>query len=121
MRGLERLAVPDPGGGHLSDPAVAMQIGLHMLRSFFRDQGPDVTAMADRVIGCDDRDAALSKQPIRDLQVERLLVGCSSEEEVGPLLCELPKNHCCVCSASAWISKPSRSSSPSSFWSTARS
>ena len=99
-----------------------MPIGLDVLRRFFRPQSPeDVTAMADLVIGCHQRDVAFSKQLIGDLPVERLLVGLNRQEEVGPLLCELPKNACCVWSASAWISTPSRSSSPSSFWSTERS
>ena len=88
-----------------------------------------IVAMADLVIGCHEGDVALSKQLIGDLPVERLLFGLllrrslrlDRQEEVGPLLCELPKNACCVWSASAWISTPSRSSSPSSFWSTERS
>ena len=122
MSGLEWLAITDPGSGYLGDPAGAMPIGLDVLRRFFRPQSPaDVTAMADLVIGCHERDVALSKQLIGDLPVERLLVGLNRQEEVGPLLCELPKNACCVWSASAWISTPSRSSSPSSFWSTERS
>jgi hypothetical protein len=99
-----------------------MPVGLDGLRRFFRPQIPgDVTAMADLVISCDERDVALSKQLIGDLPVERVLVGLDCQEEVGPLLCELPKNTCCVWSASAWIRMPSRSSFPSSFWSTARS
>jgi hypothetical protein len=57
--------------------------------------------MADLLIGCDERDVALSQQLIGDLTVERFLVGLNRQEEVGPLLCELPKNACCVCSASA--------------------
>ena len=122
MRGFERLAVPDSGGDHLGDPAGALPVGLDVLRRFFRPQRPaDITAMADLVIGCHERDLALSKQLFGDLPVERLLVGLDRQEEVGPLLRELPKNACCVWSASAWIRTPSRSSSPSSFWSTARS
>ena len=58
---------------------------------------------------------------LADLPVQRFLVGFHRQEEVGPLLLELPKNGCWVCRASAWISTPSRSRSPSSFWSTARS
>ena len=122
VRGLERLAIADPGGDHLGDPAGAMPIGLDVHRRFFRPQIPgDVTAMADLMIGCDERDVALSKQLIGDLPVERLLVGLNRQEEVGPLLCELPKNACCVWRASAWRRTPSRSSSPSNFWSTTRS
>jgi len=120
--GLERLAITDPGCDHLGDPAGAMPIGLDVFRRFFRPQSPaDVRAMADLVIGCHMRDVALSKQLIGDLPVERLLVGPNRQEEVGPPLYELPKNTCCVWSASAWISPPSRSSFPSSFWSTERS
>ena len=122
MRGLERLAITDPGSDYLGDPAGALPVGLDVLRSFFRPQRPaDITAMADLVIGCNERDLALSKQLFGDLPVKRLLVGLDRQEEVGPLLRELPKNACCVWSASAWIRTPSRSSSPSSFWSTARS
>jgi hypothetical protein len=68
-------------------------MGLDVLRRFFRLQSPEnVTAMADLVIGCHERDVALSQQLISDLTVKRLLVGLNRQEEVGPLLCELPKN-----------------------------
>ena len=50
--------------------------------------------MADLVIGCHERDVALSKQLIVDLPVKRLLVGLEREQEVAPLLRELPKNAC---------------------------
>jgi hypothetical protein len=53
--------------------------------------------------------------------MQRLLIRFHCQEEVGPLLLELPKNGRWVWSASAWISTPSRSSSPSSCRSTARS
>ena len=122
MVGLERLAVADPGGDHFSDPAGAMPVGLDVVWCLLGSESPgDVTPMADLVIGCHKRDVALSNQLIGDLAVERLLVGLDRQEEVGPLLRELPKNACCVWSASAWMSTPSRSSSPRSFWSTARS
>ena len=128
MRGLEWLAITDPGSEYLGDPAGALPVGLDVLRSFFRPQRPaDITAMADLVIGCHERDLALSKQLFGDLPVKRLLVGLllrrslrlDRQEEVGPLLRELPKNACCVWRASAWMSTPSRFSSPSSFWSIA--
>jgi hypothetical protein len=45
----------------------------------------------------------------------------NAQEEVGPLLGELLKTGFWVWRASAWISTPSRSSSPSSCRSTARS
>ena len=43
------------------------------------------------------------------------------QERTGPLLLELSKNGFCVWRASAWMGTPSRSSSPSSSRSTARS
>jgi hypothetical protein len=73
------------------------------------------------VIRCHNRDLALSLKLATDLVVKRLLVGFHRQYEVGPLLLELPKNGCWVWSASAWISTPSRSSSPRSCRSTARS
>ena len=78
-------------------------------------------AVADLVIRCHKRDLALSLELAADLAVQRLLVGFNRQEEVGPLLLELPKNGRWVWSASAWINTPSRSSSPSSCRSTARS
>ena len=99
-----------------------MPVFLDVIRSLFRPQVPgDVTAVADLVIRGQERDLAFSTQLIADLPVQRFLVGFDRQEEVGPLLRELPKNTCCVWSASAWIRMPSRSSFPSSFWSTARS
>jgi hypothetical protein len=122
VSGLERLAITGARGNQFRNPAGAMPVRLDVLRRLFRPQSPaDVTPMADLVIGCHERDMALSTQLIGDLAVELLLVGLDRQEEVGPLLRELPKNACCVWSASAWIRMPSRSSSPSSFWSTARS
>jgi hypothetical protein len=47
--------------------------------------------MADFVITCDERDLALSNQLAGDLAVESLLVGFDRQQEVGPLLLELPK------------------------------
>ena len=97
VRGLEQLAITDPGSDHIGDPAGALPVGLDVLRSFLRPQRPaDVTAMADLVISCHERDLALSKQLFGDLPVKRLLVGLDHQEEVGPLLRELPKNACCV-------------------------
>jgi hypothetical protein len=90
--------------------------------SLFGAQHPgDVAAVANLVIRCHERDFALAVELAADLAVQRLLVGFNRQEEVGPLLLELPKNGRWVWSASAWISTPSRSSSPSSCRSTARS
>ena len=120
--GLERLAIAGAGGDDLCNPAGTLPVLLDVVWRFFGPQGPgDVTPVANLVIRCPERDVALSEQLVVDLPVEALLVGLDRQEEVGPLLRELPKNACCVCSASAWIKMPSRSSSPSSFWSTARS
>ncbi len=77
--------------------------------------------MADLVIPGYIRDLALSVKLAADLSVQLLPVGLRRQEEVGPLLLELPKNGFWVCRASAWISTPSRSSSPRSCRSTARS
>ena len=72
MRRHERLAIKVPGSDHLGDPAGAMPVGLDVLRSFFRPQRPaDVTAMADLMIDCHERDLALSKPLLGDLPVER--------------------------------------------------
>jgi hypothetical protein len=103
--GPERLAIAVACRDHFRDPTGAMPVGLDVLRRFFRPQIPaDVTSVTELVIGCDERDLALSEQLVGDLPVERLLVGLDRQQEVGPLLRELPKNACCVCSASAWMS-----------------
>jgi hypothetical protein len=62
-------------------------------RGLFGAQGPgDGAAVADLVIRCHERDLALSLELAADLAVQRLLVGFNRQEEVGPLLLELPKN-----------------------------
>ena len=120
--GLERLAVTAAGGVHLNDPAGADPGFCDVLRCLFGPQLPgDVTAVAFLVIPCLERDLALPLKLTADLAVEGLLVGFHCQEEVGSLLLELLKNGRCVCRASAWISTPSRSSSPRSCFSTARS
>jgi hypothetical protein len=122
MGGFERLAVTCACCHHFRNPAGAMPVLLDVAWCLFGSEIPgDVAPMADLVITCDERDLALSNQLAGDLPVEGFLVGFDRQQEVGPLLRELPKNACCVWSASAWMSTPSRSSSPSSFWSTARS
>jgi hypothetical protein len=57
--------------------------------------------MAALVIGCHKRDLALSLELTADLAVQRLLVGFDRQQEVGPLLLELPKNGFWVWRASA--------------------
>ena len=101
----------------LADPGLA-----DVFRGLFGPQRPgDVAAVADLVIRCHKRDMPLSLELAEDLPVQSFLVGFHRQEEVGPLLLVLPKNGRWVWSASAWISTPSRSSSPSSWRSTARS
>ena len=122
MAGLKRLAVTGAAGRDFHDPAGADPGLADVLWSLFGAQRPgDVAAVALLVIRCDKRDVPLSLELRSDLAVERLLIGLDRQEEVGPLLLELPKNGRWVWSASAWISTPSRSSSPSSWRSTARS
>jgi hypothetical protein len=91
--GLERLAVSGAGGDHLHDPA-GVDPGLpDVLRGLFSAQRPgDVPTVTDLVIRCPKRDFALSLELAADLAVQRLLVGFNRQEEVGPLLLELPKN-----------------------------
>ena len=89
-----------------------------------------------RCRGSSDIDLAFAQKLVGDLPVQGPLVRFSfgedcvydRQEDVGPLLLDLSKNGCCVCSATpsekasptAWISTPSRSSSPSSFLRTER-
>ena len=120
--GLKRPALATAGGRHLHDPAGADPGLTDVLLSLFGTQRPgDVATMADLVIHCHKRDLPLSLELRSDLTMQRLLVPLNGQEEVGPLLLELPKNGFWVWSASAWISTPSRSNSPSNCLSTARS
>jgi hypothetical protein len=48
------------------------------------------------VIGCHERDLALSLELAADLAVQRLLVGFHCQQEVGPLLLEELKKGRCV-------------------------
>ena len=119
---LKELAVTGAAGRDLHDPAGADPGLTDVLWSLFGAQHPgDVATVADLVIRCHKRNVPLSLELRSDQAVERLLVALHGQEEVGPLLLELPKNGRWVWSASAWISTPSRSSSPSSCRSTARS
>jgi len=127
---LKGLAVTGAIGGHLHDPAGADPGLTDVLWSLFGTQRTgDVATVADLVIRCHKRDVTLSLELRSDLTMQRLLVAIllrrslwlDGQEEVGPLLLELPKNGRWVWSASAWISTPPRSSSPSSCRSTARS
>ena len=100
--GLKWLDITTAGGHHLHDPAGADPGRTNVLRCLFRPQYPgDVAAMADLLIRCDKRDVTLSLELALDLAVQGLLVGFDGQEEVGPLLLELPKNGRWVCKASA--------------------
>jgi hypothetical protein len=119
---LKGLAVATAGGRHLDDPAGTDPGLTDVLRCLLGPQRPgDGAAVADLVIRCHERDVPLALELAEDLAMQRLLVGFHRQQEVGPLLLELSKNGFWVCGASAWISTPSRSSSPRSFLSTARS
>ena len=87
------LAITDAIGGHFHDPAGANAGLANVLRCLFRPQYPgDVATVADLVIHCHKRDVTLSLELALDLAMQRLLVALDGQEEVGPLLLELPKN-----------------------------
>ena len=65
--------------------------------------------MALLVIRCSERDVTLPLELAADLAVEGLLVGLDGQKQVGPLGEAPAKNDWVVLSASAWISRPSRS------------
>jgi hypothetical protein len=77
--------------------------------------------MALLVIRCSERDVTLSLELAADLAIEGLLVGFHGQEHVGPKGEAPAKNDCDVWSASAWISRPSRSRLLSSSLRAARS
>jgi hypothetical protein len=119
---LKGLAVAVAGGRHLHDPTGADPGLTDVLRRLLGPQLPgDVAPVADLMIRRHERDLSLSLKLAADLAVQRLLVPLDRQQEVGSLLLELPKNGGWVWRASAWIRTPSRSSSPSSCLSTARS
>ena len=122
MASVEWQAVAPTRGDDLNEPACADPLLADVLWRLFRSQCPgDVSAMADLVIHCQKRDLAVSLKLTLDLAMQCSLVGLGRQEEVGALLLELLKNGFWVCRASAWMTKPWRSSSPRSFLSTARS
>jgi hypothetical protein len=83
----------------------------------FCSQRPgDAADVADLVIACHERDVTLSLKLAADLAIQRLLVAFYRQQEVGSLLLELVKNGFWVLSASAWISTPPRTNSPSNCY-----
>ncbi len=130
VRGFERLVSSGADRCHLHDPAGAAPGLADVFRCLFGAERPgDGTAMTFLENTCLNRDVAFPLELASDLAMQCLLVGSPlrgwlrlhRQEEVGPLLLELLKIGRCVCRASAWISTPSRSSSPNSCFSTARS
>ena len=120
MPGLERLALAGAAGDQFNHPGRPWPGLLDVLRCLLSPHRPgDLTAVPDLVMRCGERDLALPLELGVDLPDEGFLVGRGAKQEVGPLLRELSKNALCVWSASAWISTPSRSSSPRSFLSSA--
>ena len=120
MPGFERLAVTAAAGQQLNDPGATRPVGFDVLRCLLGPQRPgDLAAVADLVMRCSKGDLALPLELGVDLPEEGFLVDLGAQQEAGPLLRELSKNALCVCSTSAWISTPSRSSSPRSFLSSA--
>jgi hypothetical protein len=102
VRGLERLSFTGAPSDHLNDQSAAMPLHFDEIWIILGPQVPgDVTAMADLVNRCHERDLALAKQLTGDLPVEGFLVGLDRQEEVGPLLREPLKNGFCVWRASA--------------------
>ncbi len=121
MGGVKGFTVAPAGGRDFHDPAGADPGLADVLRCIFGPQGPgDVATVADFVIRCHERDLAHPLKLAANLAVQRLLIGFHCQQEVGYLLMELPKTGRWVWSASAWISTPSRSSSPRRCRSTAR-
>ena len=118
----EGLAVANANGDYFHDPAGAAPGLTDVLRCLFGAERPgDGTTMTLLENTCLNRDVAFPLELAADLTVQCLLVPLNGQEEVGPLLGELLKKGFWVWRASAWISTPSRSSSPSSCFSTARS
>ncbi len=102
MRSLKRHALAGADGDDLNDPAGAMPVRFDVPRRFLSAQCPsDVTAVAELMIRCSERDLAFAKQLAGDLLVQRPLIGLDGQQEVDPLLLELSKNGCWVWSASA--------------------
>jgi hypothetical protein len=89
----ERLAVPPAGSRHFHDPTGAAPGRADVLRCCLGLQRPrDLTAVADLVIRCCERDVPLALELSSDLTMLRPLVALDGQEDVGPLLCELAKN-----------------------------
>ena len=119
---LKRSPVSGADSGHLHNSAGANPALADVLQCLLCPQRPgDAATMADLLIRCHKWDRALSLELAGDLAMQRLLVALDRQEEVGPLLLEELKIGRWVWSASAWISTPSRLSSPRSFLTTARS
>ena len=121
MAGDFTLALAGCGAGdQLHNPGAARPVGLDVLGRLL---GPELPAGMSPValleIHCREWDLALSLELAADLPLKGLRVGFNGQQEVGPLLQAPAKNACVVCSASAWIRTPLRSSVLSSSLSAA--
>jgi hypothetical protein len=91
--GLEGLAVAATCCHDFNDPARADPLLADVVWRLFGLQGPgDVSAMADLVIRCQERDLTFAFELTLDLAMQRPLVSLDCQEEVGALLLELLKN-----------------------------
>ena len=91
--GAKGLAVTETAGRDYHDPAGADPGLTDVLRHLL---GPprrgNVTAIANLLAPCHKRDLALSLELRSDLAMQRLLIRLHRQEDVAPLLLELPKN-----------------------------
>ncbi len=109
-------------GDQFHDPSAALPVGLDVLWRLLGSELPaGLAPVALLDIRCCERDLAPSLELAADLPVEGLLVRSNGQQELGPLLQAPAKNACVVCSASAWIRTPLRSSVLSSSLSVASS
>ena len=78
----ERLALTDPGGTHLDDPAGAAPFRSDVFWCLFSSQRPgDVPTVADLVILCQVWDLALPLELAANLTMQCLLVSYSFGED----------------------------------------
>jgi len=110
------------GRDQLHNPGTARPALLDVSGRFLGPELPTgVTPVPFLLSRCGERDLALSLELATDLPTERGLVRFYGQSDVGALLEAPAKKACVVCSASAWISLPSRFIVLSSSLSAARS
>ena len=102
MGGLKWPPITGAGGRHLHDPAGADPGLGDVLYGLFGPLHPGaVAAMADLVVHCHERDLAQSLELTTHFTAKLFQIGLDSQQEVGSLLLELPKNGFWVCRVSA--------------------